>query len=651
MDEKSRNLRVFISFSDDDRELAKIIGKELEQRSDVEVFLDESIPTGGKWESVIREEIQQSDIFLALLSNAYLNSHHCYNIEATDAYKLHVVSPHGAPEFFPVVLEELAPISYEKTCFGEVQYFPRTNQYYKTLTESLDKTEFVQNLATEFDKFIHASLSVLKHPSKPVPVLCPSAHGPLDHHDLFQPQGVFEAYDPYLENLFSIDSALTGQQAVTTILDKLVVQLNADCAYIKTADSDNAAAKSFGSSTDSMMASTFRIHEQLNRKIKQLHNLENAVYLRKFVADLSPVRKDALIIPVLSADRALLVITGNSLNENVVDQYVCDAASASLAYFISPEITKAHSLNDHIIDAIKEKYGYVSDSVYLKRFASFKKEVKSLTCHFEKIVKLRRMPKGVLQAEIIGWEALARRKRDSTSPSDLFHAGERWGVEFQTELDLHMVKESIRQYKSAYEKLRIFRSTERPPLFLNVYPKTIERLAFPRLIQDCIAEGLIDGDRIVLEISEKTITSYSGSSYETRHDLERFSNAILDLKRRFELRIALDDFGVGNSSLSRYYRLNPDFIKIDREVLVDYNEEQAKLLIDYFTHLRLTKTGQPTEVIVEGLDEFSNVKLKDLLKDEHRQRLIQGYRFGMGSTAVQRDISGKMYEELKAEIM
>ncbi|HBS25804.1 MAG TPA: hypothetical protein DD827_01550, partial [Gammaproteobacteria bacterium] len=123
------------------------------------------------------------------------------------------------------------------------------------------------------------------------------------------------------------------------------------------------------------------------------------------------------------------------------------------------------------------------------------------------------------------------------------------------------------------------------------------------------------------------------------------------LKHRFELRFALDDFGVGNSSLSRYYRLRPDFIKIDREVLVDYSEEQAKLLIDYFTHLKLTKTGLLTEVIVEGLDEFSNVKLKDLLKDEHRQRLIQGFRFGLGSQKVESDISGDLYEGLKAEII
>ena len=322
-----------------------------------------------------------------------------------------------------------------------------------------------------------------------------------------------------------------------------------------------------------------------------------------------------------------------------------------MSHFLLPEKFKTHSLSDHIIDSLKEKYGYVSDGVYLKRFASFKKEVKALTCHFEKIVKLRRLPEDELQADIVGWEALARRKSDNKSPHGLFNAAEKWGVEFQTELDLHMVKESIQEYKHAYERLRIFRSADRPPLFLNVYPKTIERRAFPKLIQDCIKQGLIRGDRIVLEISEKTITSYSGSAYETRHDLERFSGALLDLKRRFELRVALDDFGVGNSSLSRYYRLYPDFIKIDREVLVDYNEEQAKLLIDYFTHLKLTKSGQPTEVIVEGLDEFSNVKLKDLLKDEHRQRLIQGYRFGMGSKTVESDISSDMYEGLKAEIM
>jgi len=651
MDQGSSKLRVFISFSDGDRELAKVIQKAIEKRSDVDVFLDESIPTGGKWESVIRDEIQQSDVFLALLSNHYLDSHHCYNIEATDAYKLHVVSPHGSPEFFPVVLEELAPIRYEKTCFSEFQYFPRNNQFYKHLSNELDRVEFVRDLAVEFDKFIHASLSVLKHPANPVSTLDPNIHGPLAHSVLVQPQGVFEAYDPFLESFFSIDPALSSLQAVTAILNKIVAQLNGDCAYIKSEGGENITEKTIRSTDDRVTLSTFQIHEQLKRKIQQPHELRKPVYLKNFVAALEPGRKDVLIIPVFPCEGVLLVITGNNLSENVVDQYICDVASAGLAYFLSPEKIETNSLNDHIIDSIKDKYGYVSDSVYFKRFSSFKKEVKSLTCHFEKIVKLRRLPEDGLQADIVGWEALARRKEDEKSPPDLFNAAERWGVEFQTELDLHMVKESIQQYKQAFERLRIFRVSERPPLFLNVYPKTIERQAFPELIHDCIKKGLIRGDNIVLEISEKTITSYSGSAYETRHDLERFSEMISKLKHRFELRFALDDFGVGNSSLSRYYRLRPDFIKIDREVLVDYSEEQAKLLIDYFTHLKLTKTGLLTEVIVEGLDEFSNVKLKDLLKDEHRQRLIQGFRFGLGSQKVESDISGDLYEGLKAEII
>ena len=312
MNNNESNIRVFISFSDDDRVLAKSIQKALEKRSRLVVFLDEHIPTGGKWESVIRQEIQQSDVFLALLSNRYLESHHCYNIEATDAYKSYLVSPHGTPEFFPVVLEQLAPIIYEKTCFSEFQFFPRNNTYFRHLSDASEKAEFVQNLLVEFDKFINASLSILKHSSHQISVVEPTVLGPLAHRELQEPQGVFEAYDPYLKALFSIDPALSEQQALTSMLDKIVAQMNADCAYIQSEGNENATVTFVRSEKGQLSLSAFLVHAQLNRKVEQLHQLKKSVYLKQFLATLEPKRQDVLVIPVKSCDGALLVITGDN---------------------------------------------------------------------------------------------------------------------------------------------------------------------------------------------------------------------------------------------------------------------------------------------------------------------------------------------------
>ena len=126
-------------------------------------------------------------------------------------------------------------------------------------------------------------------------------------------------------------------------------------------------------------------------------------------------------------------------------------------------------------------------------------------------------------------------------------------------------------------------------LFINAYPAAaVEDPRHPRAFAQMIENYAIDPACIVIEILETGVS-----------DEAQLIDAV-SLYRRLGCRIAIDDFGVGYSNFDRLWRLRPDFVKIDRSVIVSATREtHAKLVLAQMIKL-IQQCG--AKVVVEGIE-------------------------------------------------
>jgi EAL domain-containing protein (putative c-di-GMP-specific phosphodiesterase class I) len=97
---------------------------------------------------------------------------------------------------------------------------------------------------------------------------------------------------------------------------------------------------------------------------------------------------------------------------------------------------------------------------------------------------------------------------------------------------------------------------------VNLSPVQISRDDIAAAVSGALTSAGISGDRLTLELTEGAII----------HDPDRVAKALGALKK-FRVRIAMDDFGTGFTSLSSLQRLPIDLLKIDQsfvgEMLAD----------------------------------------------------------------------------------
>jgi EAL domain-containing protein (putative c-di-GMP-specific phosphodiesterase class I) len=135
---------------------------------------------------------------------------------------------------------------------------------------------------------------------------------------------------------------------------------------------------------------------------------------------------------------------------------------------------------------------------------------------------------------------------------------------------------------------------------VNVSAHQLGDATLPALVADVLRETGLAPGRLLLELTESTLAS-AGAGAETE----------LAAIHALGVRIALDDFGSGYSSLEYLGRLPIDVLKIDRSLVerVDH-EPQRREVILAVEHIA-TKLG--LETIVEGIErEEQRVTLLEL---------------------------------------
>lgn len=218
---------------------------------------------------------------------------------------------------------------------------------------------------------------------------------------------------------------------------------------------------------------------------------------------------------------------------------------------------------------------------------------------FEPIVRLE-------NRKVLGYEALVRGPAGTefASPQQLFRAAEECGALF--ELDCLCRRAALRVAERVPSGAR---------LFLNCLPSVIHDPEFHgeelgRLLQ---AKGLSPSD-VVFEISEKESISNFAVFRE-----------VCDHYKELGFQIALDDVGVGFSSLEAVNELSPAFLKVDMSFVRGIDEDPSRREI--LKALTSVAWRIDASIIAEGVEtEAELATLRDLAVSYG-----QGYLIGRGT--------------------
>jgi len=207
---------------------------------------------------------------------------------------------------------------------------------------------------------------------------------------------------------------------------------------------------------------------------------------------------------------------------------------------------------------------------------------------------------------IVAAEALLRWRHDEhgwVNPERMVAIAEARGIMHR--LTMHVLGVACRQHAQwKAEGLIVSMS-------VNVSASEFEHPRFVEYVLDAVDTYQMDANHLQLEITERVVME----------EPER-ALAIIDRLRQRDIRVALDDFGVGYSSLSYLMKLRPDTLKIDRSfVMSAMSDKVAATVLESIVAMAL-RLGVP--LVAEGIET-----------EQHREYLaclgahsLQGYLYG-----------------------
>jgi EAL domain-containing protein (putative c-di-GMP-specific phosphodiesterase class I) len=330
--------------------------------------------------------------------------------------------------------------------------------------------------------------------------------------------------------------------------------------------------------------------------------------------------KNLLIVPLNEDAREFLFIAGVAPDPVLVNE-VYTVMLKSL-YSATRELTSWSSLHveARIIDDLKLTYNFVPLRIYNRRFSLFTERLSKALVYFQPVLYLD--PEFL---HITAWEALARDPETERVPADLLTAAELWGSRFTLELDTHMIWLATTKYREALSRTpELRRAEDIRELSVNVYPRSLMRTAYYKVVSDVIKQKVLPAEKLVLEISEKSPIPDEDNGEDPGEAISRFRDQLEKFVYDFQIGFAIDDFGIGYGSISRLLRLLPNYVKIDRSILLG---DHSELTLSYVLSLIKKRKLQASKVVVEGYEEGAlELSLYDLY--EIGIRYIQGYIVG-----------------------
>jgi diguanylate cyclase (GGDEF)-like protein/PAS domain S-box-containing protein len=169
-------------------------------------------------------------------------------------------------------------------------------------------------------------------------------------------------------------------------------------------------------------------------------------------------------------------------------------------------------------------------------------------------------------------------------------------------LTLYVLDEALRQCRTWDEQ------GHRLGVAVNISMRNLLQPSFPAEVAELLARHEVPPDRLTVEITEGMIVS----------DPARTRHALVNL-RALGVKISIDDFGIGYTSLSHLGQLELDQIKVDRSFVTDMATDEGKAAIVR----SIVRLGHDLglEVVAEGVETESALSSLDKLGCD----TVQGY--------------------------
>ncbi|MBU1682768.1 EAL domain-containing protein, partial [Patescibacteria group bacterium] len=292
------------------------------------------------------------------------------------------------------------------------------------------------------------------------------------------------------------------------------------------------------------------------------------------------------------------------INKNILRFGEIIGLSIKSIYKSTNEFTRLNISNlfNFIIDDIKRIYSFLPFDTYQRRFENFSHQLSDIVIYFEPVVHL-----GEKKISIDSWEALARDKYSEKVPKEIFDAAQQWGNDFTELLDIVLVEKAIRTFINLLPSED--RNKDYQRLSVNLYPSSILSDNFYLMLQKLIKENeIIYGKQLILEISEKKgIPEVVDDDEIGTKSIQIFKERIKKFTSELQVQFAIDDFGVGYSSILRLDKLELPYIKIDKDILRHTNPSSTiKYVKEYIAG------SHPTQVILEGVDLDHRITIKEI---------------------------------------
>lgn len=195
--------------------------------------------------------------------------------------------------------------------------------------------------------------------------------------------------------------------------------------------------------------------------------------------------------------------------------------------------------------------------------------------------------------EVVGFEALMRwdhPKLGLVSPDDFISVAEENNVIL--ELGDFAIAESLKFLSHLQRKYPQFKKMF---MCINIAKKQIFQKDFLENLQLATARNQVEPGQVILEMSELTF----------RELQDQKSNVLSDC-RALGYKVALDDFGQGESSLYALTRYQINYVKLDRDLTLDIlmREEIPK----FYTMITSLSRGTTFQLIAEGVQSYEIYK-------------------------------------------
>jgi len=225
---------------------------------------------------------------------------------------------------------------------------------------------------------------------------------------------------------------------------------------------------------------------------------------------------------------------------------------------------------------------------------------------------LHYQPKVALDTQrVVGVEALVRwahPERGLLYPDRFLPDAERYGL--MRRLTTTVLAKGLEQAAVWY--------AEGMPLSVAVNVSAADLLdtELPSQIADMLAIRGLPGDALVIEVTETTLLVNPERAFTT---LQRL--------RELGVRVSIDDYGTGYSSLARLRELPVDELKLDRSFVADLHQDaRASAIVE--STIRLAHSLNLT-IVAEGVEDSQTQRLLESLGCD----VGQGYHFGRPAPA------------------